>query len=69
MKIFALILAFAAIALVDIPALFKAKQRRTLIAYFSLLFTGFILSLLQVVGVKMPNPHKGIEYLIKLISP
>lgn len=69
MKIFLLILAFTGIALVEIPGLFRKKQWGELAAFFVLLAIGFTLSLLQAIGVKVPNPDKGIEFLIKLLPP
>jgi len=66
MGVFLLILAFACIALVIIPGLVRKQRRDELAAVLALLFIGFTLSLLQTIGVKVPNPNKGIEFLIKL---
>ncbi|AHF05812.1 hypothetical protein [Desulfitobacterium metallireducens] len=68
MHIFILFLIFAAIAYYEIPGLLRKKQWPELITSSVLLATGFILSFLQVIGVKVPNPNKGIEYLIKLLT-
>lgn len=68
MKVFMLILAFTGIALVDIPGLIRKKQRSELAVVVLLLIVGFTLSLLQAIDIKIPNPNKGIEFLIKLFT-
>lgn len=68
MKIFVLLLIFAGIALYEIPGLMRKKEWPELITSSVLLAIGFILSFLQVIGVDVPNPNKGIEYLIKLLT-
>lgn len=67
MKVLVLILVFICIALLEIPGLLKKKQWAELVASSTLLGIGFLLSLLQTIGVKVPNPNNGIEYLIKLV--
>ncbi|WP_110955514.1 hypothetical protein [Anaerosinus massiliensis] len=67
MKLFLLICAFIFIGLVELPPLLKKKQRGELIAFLVLFFIGFTLNLLYVLDVNVPNPNKGIEYLIKLM--
>ena len=69
MKVLIIILVFAGAALIDIPGLIKKKQWKELITASSLLFIGFVLSLLQVIGVKLPNPNKGITFLINFLKP
>lgn len=68
MKVFVLLLLFAIIAFFEIPGLIRKKQWPELITSSVLLTIGFILSFLQVIGVDVPNPNKGIEYLIKLLT-
>ncbi|MFZ5647644.1 MAG: hypothetical protein ACOY30_08495 [Bacillota bacterium] len=68
MKIFLLLLAFAGIAYYEVPGLIHRKQWRELAAFTGLLSLGFVLSLLQIIGVKMPSPTKGIILLIKQIT-
>lgn len=67
MKIFLLILVFIGIALVEIPGLVRKKLWGEFAVSLLLLSIGFTLSLLQTIGVKIPNPNKGIEFLIKQI--
>ncbi|MEA4902969.1 hypothetical protein [Desulfitobacterium sp.] len=69
MKVFVLLLVFALIALLEIPKLIRKKEWPELITFSILLTIGFILSFLQVIGVELPNPNKGIEKLIKLLTP
>lgn len=68
MKIFVLVLLFSGLALLEIPKLMRKKQWPELITSTVLLSIGFVLSFLQVIGVEVPNPNKGIEYLIKMIT-
>lgn len=67
MKILMLILIFSGAALIDIPRLFRNKQWGELITASSLLAIGFVLSLLLMIEVKIPNPNKGIQKLIELL--
>ena len=68
MKILVLVLLFAGLSLIDIPKLIRKKQWPELITSSVLLSIGFILSLLQIIGVDVPNPNKGIINLIKMIT-
>lgn len=68
MKIFVLVLLFTGLSLLEIPKLMRKKQWPELIASSVLLSIGFLLSLLQIIGVDVPNPNKGIEYLIKMLT-
>lgn len=67
MKIGLIIIVFASMALMEIPSLLKKERGNELATFLVLLTIGFTLSFLQVIGVKIPNPNKGIEYLIKLV--
>lgn len=69
MKVFLIILIFAFLALLEIPGLMCKKQWRELAISSVLLGIGFLLSFLQVIGVSIPNPNKGLIYLIKLVVP
>lgn len=68
MKIFIVFLIFTCISLYEIPSLVRKKQWPELITSSVLLTIGFVLSFLQVIGVHVPNPNKGIEYLVKLLT-
>ncbi|MGE4274371.1 MAG: hypothetical protein AB7E31_16160 [Desulfitobacterium sp.] len=65
MNVLAVIMVFLVIALIQTPALVRKKQWPELIASSLLLSLGFILSFLQVLGVELPNPNKGIEAIIR----
>jgi hypothetical protein len=59
---------FIIIALLQIPGLIDRKLWRELTVFSVLLVIGFTLSLLQVIGVKIPSPNQAIIFLIKSIS-
>lgn len=65
MIVFLLALTFAGITYYELPNLIRRRQWRELAAFTGLLSLGFILSLLQVIGVNVPNPTEGIIFLIK----
>ncbi len=66
--IYGLIIIFMLIAFIEIPRLFRERLWRELVA-FSVFFTiGFLLSLLQVLGIKVPNPNEGIKTLIEMVA-
>mgnify|MGYP001364842510 CR=1 FL=1 len=58
---------FIIIAWLHIPILIKQKLWRELAAFSVLLGIGFVLSLLQVIGIKIPSPNKGIMILVESI--
>jgi hypothetical protein len=63
--LFLLILLFIFILLVYVPQLIKKKYWRDLIVFCSLLFISFALSFLQLNGVTIPSPIKGMDFLVK----
>ncbi|AFL98724.1 MULTISPECIES: hypothetical protein [Desulfitobacterium] len=65
MKVIAIITVFIVIGLIQTPKLVRKKQWPELIASSLLLFIGFILSFLQVIGADLPNPNKGIQAIIR----
>lgn len=68
MKILMVISAFIFIGWLEIPKMIKKKQRNELATFLVLLAIGFTLSFLQSIDVKLPNPNKGIEYMINLVQ-
>ena len=68
MKILMLISAFIFIAWLEIPQLLKKKHWNELATFVVLFVIGFTLSFLHSIDVNLPNPNKGIEYLIKLVQ-
>ncbi|MDD4570143.1 MAG: hypothetical protein PHE70_08480 [Tepidanaerobacteraceae bacterium] len=65
--VIALILVFILILLLEVPGLLKKKAWKELAAFSVLLTIGFVLGLLQVIGVKIPSPNDGIMLLLKLM--
>lgn len=63
-----LILAFAGLALYEIPQLVRKKQIRDLVVFLSFFMLAFVLSGLQIVGVKLPNPLTVISNIVKLLG-
>ena len=69
MEIFLCIFIYIALVFICIPSVTKKKQWGKVVIISVLLTAGFTLSLLQILGVDVPNPNKGIESIIKLIFP
>jgi len=63
--VFLLVVTFGAIALYEVPGLVREKLWRELAAFTSVWLVAFSLSLLLMLGVKLPSPTEGIEYVIK----
>lgn len=66
--VYLLILAFLVIAVLEIPELFRKRLWGELAAFAVLFVIGFILGFLQAIGVKLPSPNKGIEFLVKTVA-
>jgi len=66
--VLALIIVTVLLSLVDVPALLKQKNYRELFIVVSLFGIGFILNLLLIFGVKLPNPNKFIVSVFQLFS-
>lgn len=69
MKIFMVIIIYLVLIMFESSVLIKKKKSGEFAVALVLFSIGFILSVLQVAGVKVPNPNKGIEYLIKMLPP
>lgn len=59
------ILLFTIIALIEVPALLKKKQKRELIAFVVLLLPGLVITIMLSLNITVPSPVKGIEYLVQ----
>ena len=68
MMILLLIMAFIGIGLFEIPGLIQKKYWRELIVFLIFLLFTFVVSILQVMGVQLPNPTKGIEFLVNMVK-
>jgi len=62
-RVVLLILAYAAIIAYEMPGTIRRKERGELALFIALVVLAFTLSLLQAIGVPVPNPAKGIEFL------
>lgn len=60
-----IIIAFIIIAIMDLPALIKSKQRPDLIIYSVFFVSTLILAMLLLFGIAIPSPIKGAQYFIK----
>lgn len=62
-----LVLAYLAMILFEVPGLIRKKYWRELVAFSVLLLLAFTISLLQVLGVKIPNPNEAITTLVEAV--
>lgn len=65
--IFLLVCAFIGVILFEVPSLIRQKYWRELIVFSLLLAMAFAMSLLETIGVKIPSPAKGMDYLMENI--
>ncbi|SMC26437.1 hypothetical protein SAMN02745134_02834 [Clostridium acidisoli DSM 12555] len=63
--IFLLIIIFIGIIFFEAPSLIKNKHWYELKVFSVFLFIAFVMSVLQVKDIPIPNPAKGMEYLVK----
>jgi len=66
--ILAIISIFIIIALFQVPSLIKRQMWRELAAFLVLLAIGFILSILQAIGVEIPSPNQGTIFLVENLT-
>lgn len=59
-----LIVSFAAIAAYEVPKLLSEGLYRELVAFTCVLGLGFVIGLLYLIGVDVPNPIEGMNSLI-----
>ncbi len=71
-KVIGILLVIIVVVLIDVPTMWKNKQKKELIAYSVLLFIGVTLLILLAVGIKIPSPvdlftimEKSFESLFK----
>lgn len=62
-----LLLMFIAVILFEVPGLVKKKMWRELVAFSGYLLLGMVLSIPQVLGIKILNPSTYIETALKTI--
>ena len=63
--IFLLVIIFIIIGIVDLPKLIKKKQWYDLSVFSIFFLFAFTTALLQTLGVPIPSPVKGAEFVIK----
>jgi hypothetical protein len=64
-----LIIIYLILIIFESSVFIKKKKSGEFAVALVLFSIGFTLSVLQIAGVKVPNPNKGIEYLIKMLPP
>jgi len=69
LSILALIIVTGLLALVDLPTLLKNKDYKVLFIVVSLFSIGFILNILLIIGVELPNPNKFIVFVVHTFIP
>lgn len=57
-------LAIAGCSWIQISYLIRKKYWRELAAFLTFLLPGFIISVLLAAGITVPNPVKGIEFVV-----
>ena len=67
MGIFSFALACGLIALLEAPPLLKKKDYKGMAVFAGFLIFAFSVTALEIMGVNLPNPSKGIEYIVKQI--
>lgn len=61
-----LVLAFIGMALFEAPGLVRRRWWRELAVFAATLGLAFMLSLMRVIGVDLPNPNKIITLLVHM---
>jgi len=64
-KVVFVIAVFIVIGLLDVPNLIKSRQWKELVVFSLLFITGFSLSFLMAIGVKLPSPILAAQDLIE----
>jgi len=67
LNIILIIIPAVLIILWEAPPLLKARQWKDLTVFLLILLTGVTLAVLQVQGIKVPNPTAGLEALARLV--
>lgn len=56
-----------AVSWIQMSDLIKNKHWRELAVFLAFLLPGFIVSILLAAGIPVPNPVKGIEYMVNQV--
>ncbi|NPV80274.1 MAG: hypothetical protein HPY52_08350 [Firmicutes bacterium] len=68
MSVVLLVISFIAIVAYEAPDIIRERQWGELALFIALVLLGFTISLLQAIGMPVPNPVKGIESLTERIA-
>ncbi|MEW6228158.1 MAG: hypothetical protein AB1700_08735 [Bacillota bacterium] len=63
MLVVLLVVSFVVMVAYEAPEMIRQKQWEELALFIGLVLFAFTVSFLQVIGVPIPSPVKGIEYL------
>lgn len=63
--IFLIIIVFIGIILFELPTLIKNRYSSDIIVFLALIMIAFIISILFICNIPLPNPIRGISYLVK----
>lgn len=63
--IFLLVIFFIGIILFEVPNMIKNKYWRELTVFSVFLTAAFILCILYIMNLPIPNPAAGLEYVVK----
>lgn len=63
--VFVLIFIFIGIILVDVPEMIRNGCWHELKIFSVFLIVAFTMSLFYILGIPIPNPVKGMEYVVK----
>ncbi|WPC44371.1 hypothetical protein [Clostridium sp. JS66] len=63
--VFLLMIIFISIILYEVPHMVKGGYWHELKVFFVFLIVAFIISLFYILEIPIPNPVKGMEYVVK----
>ncbi len=63
--IFLLVCAFAFLIWLEVPGMIRKKSWRELIAYSVILSVAFVICVLEILNIQIPNPIKDTQYWVK----
>lgn len=67
--IFLLVATFAVLVMLEVPGIIQEKQWSSLAVYSVLMTLAFVVCLMYVLDVDIPNPVKNTQYYIKDLFP
>ena len=63
--IFLLIVTFICLILYEVPGLIRNKYWKELTVFSVLMLIAFIISLLQILRIELPNPVRDTQYVVR----